>query len=420
MVPRSASCPPLDQANNYDDFGEFRYEPPRQALLPSFLQLPLLLLFLLASHKILFPDPLNSPLQPPISLLATSLLRNLPKAARPPIRSLFSPFLPPPLDIYRSCPEGCSPRSLKSLREGLDGIRADLELHEEGLAGSILGSVAPHFSSRSRARFPLVLAFAGPTGTGKSVAAVALARQYSHPSLLRRRIVSHFLTCLNGAGVVVIDGLEQAERKFALFLVDILAEIGATGKLTYYATPADRNYKGTADNIDAVGSEVVTVEIAQMVVVLITDIGSDVIIRQRIADHDAAAADPAAGALGDRLRTAIENHFDGSVVPRDLMVNVASAAHPLSPHIMNNIVAFPPLTAEQVERAVGMKLLEVEAQGREGGLWAQLVVEEGAAGVIMGGIKGFFVAGAKGDLTLSKYGGHEVERNGMLLGISGA
>jgi hypothetical protein len=57
-------------------------------------------------------------------------------------------------------------------------------------------------------------------------------QQYSHPSLLRRRIVSHFLTCLNGAGVVVIDGLEQAERKFALFLVDILAEIGATGKLT--------------------------------------------------------------------------------------------------------------------------------------------------------------------------------------------
>jgi len=213
-----------------------------------------------------------------------------------------------------------------------------------------------------------------------------------------------------------LDGLERADRMFALFLIDLLQEVEITGKLTYYANSLDENGI-TGDNIDAVGGEVVQVAIKRMVVILLTDVGADVIIKDRIAQHDNQPPQD----ISSLLLGAIEQQFEAELTTSYDVYGSSSKSHPLAPLLSGGkIVPFPPLTSQQVKKGVEAKLGDVETQGREGGVWDDLDIEEGISETILKQIKGFFVGGAKKDLMLSKYGGHELERNQVLLGLQGA
>ncbi|GMH63016.1 hypothetical protein TL16_g03608 [Triparma laevis f. inornata] len=222
--------------------------------------------------------------------------------------------------------------------------------------------------------------------------------ELSTPTLFKRRIISHLMTCANGFGVIILENFERADRNVVLALSDMIEEINTTGKVTYFSD-ADNSSLG--------------VTVSRLVVILVTDIGSDKIVKGFVENGGVGLV--GGGKVEEALIDAFEERFTGEDAVLDWKGGGLRSL-PLSSTL--NVFPFSPLTPAVVGALMRFQLAGIEQEGREGKIWNKLIVDDNVVEAILSSMRGF-VTGGK--VVFNKYGAKEVVGSGSVLqGLHGA
>ncbi|GMI15857.1 hypothetical protein TrVE_jg5657 [Triparma verrucosa] len=221
--------------------------------------------------------------------------------------------------------------------------------------------------------------------------------ELSTPTLFKRRIISHLMTCANGFGVVVLENFERADRNVVLALSDMIEEVGKTGRITYFSD---------ADNSS------LSVKVGRLGFVLVTDIGSDKIVREFVSGGGVGLV--GGGKLEESLIDAFEERFTGEDAVSDWKGGGLRSL-PLSSTL--DLFPFSPLTPANVGALIRYKLTEMEQEGRARKIWNKLITDDIVVENLLSNMRGF-VTGGK--VVFNKYGAKELAGNAVLQGIAAA